>query len=119
MRGEADSSKSLFQQVGGHRYPESWLDHRFEHIDKKGVPSKPDWGAVLDVHEVSKEVAEEAGEEVSEKDKSSEGLDKIASQKLDEKSREFMLDRLGQISFAWEIQRSSKSITRSRSQGRS
>ena len=35
-KGEADSSKSLFQQVGSHRYPMSWLDHRLEHINEKG-----------------------------------------------------------------------------------
>jgi len=42
IRGEADSSKSLFQQVGSHRYPEPWLEDRFKHIDEHGFPKFPD-----------------------------------------------------------------------------
>ena len=39
-----------FQQVGGHRYPESWLKDRMQHISD-GVPKVPEWEEVLQNHE--------------------------------------------------------------------
>ena len=46
-RGIDDSSKSLFQQVGSHRFPKNWLEAWFKHIDEHGIPKFPDWSSVF------------------------------------------------------------------------
>ena len=39
-----------FPQIGGHRYPSSWLENRMQHIED-GVPKAPEWKEVLLNHE--------------------------------------------------------------------
>ena len=38
------------RQVGGHRYPSSWLADRMAHVED-GVPKKVEWSQVLEIHE--------------------------------------------------------------------
>ena len=61
-------------QVGGHRYPTSWLADRYSHI-KEGIPQKVEWPQVLEESEkqldqdaeVKKLVGDERQEEIMER----------------------------------------------------
>ena len=74
--------EKAFQQVGGHRYPRSWLETRFDHL-VDGVPKEVQWQEVLEAHE--------KGE--SEKD------EKKFAEELPQEVQETIMDRLGKINF--------------------
>ena len=68
-----------YPQVGGHRYPASWLKDRMQHISD-GVPKVPEWEEVLQNHE--------------------RGSPKVHEEMKDKEIYEdFVLNKLGQIKF--------------------